>query len=391
MSVRCTIRIPAAVVLAVTTLLSTPWGSTSDACPICPAAGKTFSEEIASVDVAVIARPRPGMQDDTDEFGLTRTTFEIVEIIKGAKHLAGRRTVESAAPADAKDGAEQFLLTAVGPEELLWSSPLPMSPRAIAYLKAALQLPETGAKRLDFFQQYFEDEDPRLAADACDEFSRLPYAEIRGHGPNMNHDRLIELIQSEGVSDGHRRLYFTMLSACGRPADVPLLEGFLRGDDEKRRRGLDALIVCYLMLRGDEGMPLVEKRFLENEQVDYAETYAAIMAYRFLGGDPAAREQTQISRSRLLEGLRPILARPDLADLVIPDFASWEDWSVMEQLVELFKTADPKTTWVRVPVVNYLRQCPLPKADRLLAELEKLDPDSIRRAKTYFPEVKQAG
>ena len=32
-----------------------------------------------------------------------------------------------------------------------------------------------------------------------------------------------------------------------------------------------------------------------------------------------------------------MLDRPQLADLVIPDLARWEDWSVMDRLVELFK------------------------------------------------------
>ena len=80
-----------------------------------------------------------------------------------------------------------------------------------------------------------------------------------------------------------------------------------------------------------------------------------------------------------------MLDRPELADLVIPDLARWEDWSVMEQLVKLFKTADEKTSWVRVPVINYLRACPLPEAKQHLTSLEKIDPDAVRRASTFFP------
>jgi hypothetical protein len=321
------------------------------------------------------------MQDDVDESGLAHVTFEILEIIKGAEHLKGRRTIQSLLVPDSSDQGP-FLITGVGPGELLWSYPAPISPRAITYLKAAAALADEGPRRLSFFEQYLEDEDPLLAADACDEFSRLPYSAIRGHGPNMNHDRLIELIQSEEITAGHRRLYLTMLSACGRPEDARMLKRFLLSEDAQQRRGLDALVACYLMLEGEKGLPLVEERFLKNREAELVEAYAAVMAYRFL-----AAEQQEISPRRLLRGLRPILERPDLADLVIHDFARWEDWSVMEQLVELFKAADEKTPWVRVPVIMYLRQCPLPKAEDYLAELEKLDPDSVKRANIFLPDA----
>src|SRR5687768_17064597 len=57
----------------------------------------------------------------------------------------------------------------------------------------------------------------------------------------------------------------------------------------------------------------------------------------------------------------------------------------MDRLVELYKTADEKNSWVRVPVINYLRACPLPKAKELLKECETIDPAAVKRANTFFP------
>ena len=57
----------------------------------------------------------------------------------------------------------------------------------------------------------------------------------------------------------------------------------------------------------------------------------------------------------------------------------------MDRLFDLYKNADEKTSWVRVPVVNYLRACPLPKAKELLKECEKIDPQAVKRANTFFP------
>jgi hypothetical protein len=82
--------------------------------------------------------------------------------------------------------------------------------------------------------------------------------------------------------------------------------------------------------------------------------------------------------------LHHVLDRKDLADLVIPDLARWSDWSQINRLVDLFVKADPDNNWVRVPVVNYLRACPLPEAKQALKKLEEVDPESVRRANTFF-------
>jgi hypothetical protein len=120
--------------------------------------------------------------------------------------------------------------------------------------------------------------------------------------------------------------------------------------------------------------------FLENKDAEYTDTYATIMALRFHG-----TEDDIIPRKRLLEGLRLMLDRPQLADLVIPDLARWEDWSVVDKLVDLFKNSDDESSWVRVPVINYLRACPLPEAKSRIDELAKIDPESIKRANSFFP------
>ena len=58
----------------------------------------------------------------------------------------------------------------------------------------------------------------------------------------------------------------------------------------------------------------------------------------------------------------------------------------MDRLVQLFKDSnDPTTNWVRLPVVNYLKVCPLPKAKEYLAELARIDPELVKRANTFVP------
>ena len=352
--------------------------SVSAACPGCPQSGATFSEEIATMDVAVIARlVTPPAKPGGDE--IQKATFEVVQILKGVGLVRKGERLETLYFGDGKKG-EPFLVMGVSPPKLQWSTPLHLSERAIKYLTDIQKLPKQGPERLVFFQDFLQDADEHLARDAYDEFARAPYAEVKALKPHMDHDRLVAWIKDPEIPAVRRRLHLVMLGVCGDARDLPLLEEILRSTDRKQKAGLDMVIVCYLNLKGEAGLPLIEELYLANTKADYADTYAAIMAIRLQASDFGA-----IDKRALVQSLHPMLDRPELADLVIPDLAKWEDWAVMDRLFDLYKTANPKTSWVRVPVVNYLRTCPLPRAKKLLEECERIDPAAVKRAKTFFP------
>jgi hypothetical protein len=218
-----------------------------------------------------------------------------------------------------------------------------------------------------------------LARDAYDEFAIAPYSAIKKLAPELDHDQLIKWISDPEMSTDRKRLYLTMVGVCGDEKDLAFLETMLRSTQKSSRGGLDALIACYLTLSGEQGLPLINELFLANKKAPYADTYSAIMAIRFHG-----TEGDIIPRSALVESLHHVLERKDLADLVIPDLARWSDWSQIDRLTDLFINADADNNWVRVPVVNYLRACPKEKAKEALKKLEEVDPESVRRANTFF-------
>lgn len=372
---RLTQCVVAIVVLVVAGGARSLWG-----CPFCAATSQTFSEELATMDVAVIAKlvKLPPVSDKVGE-ELQKATFEVVEVIKGEAHLKPRQKIETLYFGDGTLG-RSFLVMGISPPDVMWSTPLPLTDRAVAYLKEVVRLPKDNTQRLVFFQKYLEDEDEMLARDAYDEFARAPYAEVKAIKQHIDHDRIVGWIKNPDIPASRRRLYLVMLGIVGSEKDLPMLEEMLKSSDRKAKSGLDALIACYLTLKGEAGLPLIERLFLANASADYADTYAAIMALRFHGTEGGV-----IDAKRLVKALHHMLDRPELADLVIPDLAKWEDWSVMDRLFELYKTANEKNSWVRVPVVNYLRACPLPRAKKLLQECEKIDPAAVKRANTFFP------
>jgi hypothetical protein len=382
-----------ALALAVAAVLAVP--ATARACPFCSAVSLTFAQEIAQSDAAVIARlvepPTPGSLSPRADGPLPRGRFAIVEVLKGGDLLAG----QGLGPADGeietilleeKPAGTLYLLMGVEPPRLVWSSPIRVSDRAVDYLRKLADLPEKGPDRLAFFMQHLEDEDDSLARDAYDEFAISPYADVRGLENRMDSTQLLAWIENPKVQANRRRLYATMLGVCGTRADAArigrlLAEEDLTPDEAEARSGLDALIACYVTLEGPAGLDLVDRLFLRrrdrDQDIPFAETYAAVMALRFLG-----EESDAVPRQRVLASLRLLLDEPKLADLVIADLARWEDWSVIDRLVTLFEKAESDNIFVREPVVNYLRSCPLPEAAAAITKLEAIDPDAVRRAAT---------
>lgn len=351
---------------------------TAGACPFCSAVNRTLSEELDAVDVAAIGKLVAASTSNNPNVA-PKATFEIVKVLKGDKLLGSKRQVETLFFSQAKPG-DLFVLTATEPPHLAWSSPIAITPAGEAYFSKLVSLPR-GPKRLEFFLGYLEHKDELLAKDAFDEFAKAPYSDVKAMKDKINHVKIVGWVtDTESVVAGRRRLYFTMLGITGGPEDVPMLVAMLRSPDSKQRQGLDALIGCLLVLDKEKALPLVEELYLSNRKADFADTYSAIVALRTVG-----TELNVVSTKRICESMRLVLDRPTLADLVIPDLARWEDWSVMPRLVELFKKADDKTAWVRVPVVNFLRACPLPEAKKHLAELQKLDPETFERANSFFP------
>jgi hypothetical protein len=382
------------LVVCILVLLAAVGAVSARACPFCSAVSLTFSQEIAQSQAAVIAKlvepPPAGSLSPTADGPLPKGKFAVVEALKGGDLVAEAGLSGSdAAPIETimleeKPVGTLFLLMGVEPPNLVWSSPVRISDRGVEYIRKLGGLPEKGPERLAFFQDHLEDEDETLARDAYDEFAIASYADVRGLKEKMNAAQLLGWIENPKVQANRRRLYATMLGVCGSADDAERIGKILAGKDLapeqlEARSGLDALIACYVALKGPAALDLVDQLFLDRQgrDVPFTETYSAVMALRFLG-----EESDLVPRERVLASLRLLLAEPKLADLVIADLARWQDWSAIDRLVTLFKEATADNIFVREPIVNYLRACPLPEAAAAVAELEKIDPEAVRRAAT---------
>ena len=374
-------RSPAVGLARLALLLAAGWASVgqtplqSAECPFCTAVSQTLRQELKSMDAVAIARLVTDGRSDID--GLA--AFKIEKVLTGESILKTDQSIQATYFGPGKS-AKRFLLMGVDPKELVWSSPLPLSADAEKYVEAIRALPENPVERLDFYQKYFEHADSLLARDCYDEFALAPYSDVVLLKDRMDRKQLLTWVQDTSKSPDRKRLYYTMLSICGLPEDADLFESMIKSDNPDARAGLDALIAAYLTIKGEAGLKLIEDRFFKDDKTQYADIYSAVMALRFHGTEVDILKKEAITKT-----MHQLLARPDLADLVIPDLARWGDWSQINKMCELFEKANDDNLWVRVPVINYLRACPLPEAKEKLIELEKIDPSSVKRAKTFFP------
>lgn len=367
------------------------WVAPAAACPFCSGVSLTLSEEMKTATAAVVGKlvklPPPPADNATLSAVDSKAVFEIVNVLKGEELLKNNGGAVVGSKIDViyfgqDEPGKLFFLMGSDSPNVSWNTPIPLTDRSAAYVAQLPGLAESGADRLAFFQQHFEDSEELLARDAYDEFAKAPYSEVKDLKDRMQHDKLTAFIKDPNVSPSRRRLYLTMLGVCGNEGDLPMLEAMITSEDREQKSALDATIACYLTLHGPDGLPLIEEQFLKKADAEYTDTYAAIMALRFHG-----QEESRIPRERLVAALRHMLDRPQLADLVIPDLARWEDWSAMDRLVQLFKEADEQSSWVRVPVIKYLKECPLPEAKLHIEELAKIDPKVVQQANSFFPLV----
>jgi len=386
-------------------------------CPFCPEAKMTLGEEFAGARIVALVRridqtkgaanalPGPSRADADS----SRSEFIVTRFLKGDDLLDGQREMKVALPTPATDSTDNLYLVLRHDVDVphglesAWTRPVALTRRSASFVAqvASFDFPvkpprdadeseklayrERYAKRLTFFQANFEDPELLIRDDVYNEFGRAPYPVIQLLADDLDREKLKEfIVDYDAIPAYRRRLYLTLLGVCATQEDLPLLEDLLSPASQRERMEnrliLDALLATYLLVRREEGLERVEEQYLANRAAEHTAVIGAIGALRFHGGSVGV-----IPTSRLAKSLRLVLDRPEFADLVIPDLARWEDWSVVEKLSRMFRESTDATQWIRVPIVRYLQVCPESRAKSILAELTELDPESVERAKFLSP------
>src|SRR5262249_38679348 len=122
------------------------------------------------------------------------------------------------------------------------------------YLKGVADLKEaTIEKRLRFFFDYLENDDPEISNDAYQEFARAEYKDYRGMAKDLPPDRVAGWLTSTGTSPFRIGLYASMLGHCGKEQHASALRTLLDDPEKRVNTGVDGVLAGYAMLQPKEG------------------------------------------------------------------------------------------------------------------------------------------
>ncbi len=351
---------------------------TASACSFCSAPARTLSDDLKDATAAVMARLE-SISDETE--GIRKCRMRVIEVIKGDPDLQNA-VVDTVFYQGASESAGElpadgvFWLVAYGePGHLEWTSPSSVLAEGVVYFRGLHDLPADGSQRLAYFLRFLQHSDKLISDDAHSEFTKASSKDIVGLGEKFDREWVLTRLRDSQLAVNRRRLYWTFLSLCGTAEDAGLFDELVKNRSGKASyAALDAAISCFVTLGGEEALARIEHDYLTNPSAEYADTYAAIRALRIHG-----EELNSIPQQRLAAALRLVLQQPALADLVMPDLARWGDWSAIDRIVELFRTATEETSFLKSAAVRYLQACPLPAAAEALDTLRAIDLQAVQQ------------
>ncbi|MFK7820221.1 MAG: hypothetical protein AB8G99_15980 [Planctomycetaceae bacterium] len=367
-------------------------------CPFCNAPSLTLAEEFTEADIVALVRWKGGEKATDIDPGSSK--FEIVEIPRnqGVK-IDKKKLIELPRYRAASDG-DLFVLMGTQNEKLEWNTTRAVSKEAYAYMSGAPSPDESTTERLKYYLKYLEHEDETIAMDAYGEFANAPYKDITPLKNELPREKISKWAFDPETSPTRLSLYGLLLGLCGNEDDAKKMEAHICKPSKDYRLGLDAMISGYLLLKGDKGLDVIDKKKLatsvmkdeegEEFQIPFSETYAVVGAVRFMW----TYADTRIPKARLKKSMRLLLNRPAVVDLIIPDLARWKDWEISEQLFELYGKKGYDQRAIKLAITKFLIHCSrdVPKdakedpahvvtAKKLVEKIKEMDPKTVRDAK----------
>ena len=366
------------------------------ACPFCSAPSLTLSQQLHQSDSAVLIQWVGGERANKDEGKLGNTIYEIVKVVHDSSGTAkkGERIVvdrfRESSPGDL------FLLFGTKGATVEWGSPIEITETGFNYVAQAPSKESKPAERLAYFAKFLEYPDQMISEDAYGEFANADYKDIKDVAAAKAFDgkKIRGWIANPETNATRLGLYGLLIGLSGTAEDAEFLRAKIVEPANTYRLGIDGMISGYLMLAKDQGLAVIEDSKLKDKKCSFSETYAAMQAIRFMWqyGDGA------ISQERLRAAMRTLLDRPELADLVVTDLGRWNDWSVLDRLMELYGKENYDIDSIKRAIVRFylVAESTAPKdpkaavpahvtkAKAYLAKLRKEDPKTVESAEEFF-------
>lgn len=368
-------------------------------CPFCAGVQPSFLDELNDVSefhIAVCIRSMP----HTDEPGLFLAEFEVVEPLKSITEKKNKTTF-TVPTFESLAAKKMYLVKGYGEEtEFQWVAPVTIERNDIEYLRGISQLATgtpTKLAKIKFFFDHRDSPSTLIADDCFNELGKTSIEDLQLLKPYLQPEKLKDSLRNEKHTTDRKRLDWVLLGICGQATDAAIFDELLDIYYKQRELesktgvliresiGLDAAISTYITLLGERGLTRVESEFLTNPKSEFSDVFSTLLALRVQGDDIK-----KLSQERLAESMALVLQRPEMADLVVSDLARWQQWKYCKALLDLYNKSEKDELRLRLPIINYLRVCPLPEAQEALEAIRVNEPLNYRRAQTLFPQAEKA-
>ncbi len=344
-----------------------------EACPFCTALTPTLSQRREAAQVVALA------ELESDVQGASRAAVALHQVFAGDDFLDSRSDLQVALGLSARSGTLVLLFGSGDTlEEMTWQAEI-VNEASAAYFAGAPRRDLPVEQRLAYFVRYLEHPDALVATDAYLEFGHAPFDAVSAVESLFSMPRVRDWLVDAGVPPERKGFYGLVLGLALDPAQQLLntrhLQEQILAPEDDFRAGFDGILGGYLLLTGQEGLNLLEARYLANPASavgDVRHVQSALRFYHEYG--------RSIAPERLGKALVPLLHRPEFAESTIIDLARWGQWDALEQIVSLYDTTGHQDNATRRAIVGYLRACPRPFARVALDSLRQQDPQGVSDA-----------
>ncbi len=254
------------------------------------------------------------------------------------------------------------------------------------------------ADRLAYYFEWLEHSDPLIAQDALQVFRDIDVEDIIQHRHLFDVDRLRVLLHrsAEGRDGpGGFGLYALLLGSRGKEQDSSFLKQAIFSKEFQPLYDPVEVLAAYLMMSGEKGLDLIDRDYFKNPEKHLREPWQVLYALDLISNSP----ENEISRERMKLSIQRLLTHEEHHEESINALIAWEDWTMVDQVADLFHVKNENAPAIRQAVFRYLgtiqskAEKPTPdqnvmkqyaKAMYYLSAFKKIDPQQFRNMQLRY-------